>query len=200
MITLTKTEKCIYRGIIYRYINKKTGCIEYDYCYVGCTTNEEQRRAAWKNRNNRYAGRKIAEARELYFDFMQYEVVAEFWGDNIEELRKFIHKNEKAYIKIYDSERKGYNMNQHKPKSEKHRQNISKARMGHEVSEETRKKISDSHSKTAVWITTPTDGTVLVESMVKASEYLGRTIGFVYGRLHTTNPTPKDNIIITFAA
>lgn len=198
MITSDKNATCKYHGIVYRYINK-ANCKEYDWSYIGCTMKENTRKTAWNNRKNPYAGIKIAQARKLYFDKFEYHVIAEFWSDNENELRNHIHKVEKEKITLYDSENKGYNINQHKPKSEKHRQNISKAKIGHTVTNETKRKISESHKKKAVWITTPTDGRIQIESISKAAYYLKRTPGFVYGRIHSTNTNPKDNIIITLA-
>lgn len=99
-----------YLGCVYVYTNTTAGP-EYDFKYVGCTTNEYERRSQWNSSSTHYAGVKINDARQKYGKFnFSYVVLVELRNADIKVLRKEIEEWEAIYISYYDSFNNGYNM------------------------------------------------------------------------------------------
>lgn len=91
-------------GVVYRYFTSD------NRSYVGCTIHEVQRRAAWKNTNYAYGGKKIEAARQKYgIGAFSYEVLCKVLlsKNNISLLEKF----ERKYIREFDSFNNGFNSN-----------------------------------------------------------------------------------------
>ena len=134
-------------GVIYRYVNKKTG-----ECYIGNTIHEKARASKFKDMNHPYAGRKMEDARRRY-DF-EYEVLTTIKSKDKKDLKRRLDEYEGYYIKAFNSCENGYNTGhggngtKGVKMPEEQKQKISKALKGKpkpETSEETRKKMSESH-------------------------------------------------------
>lgn len=136
--------------------------------YIGQTFEEEKRRYNFLHKK-RYAGPKIDRARLKYGpENFIYSVLVRIYGDNEEELVKYLDILEIGFIKLYDSYNNGYNStkgghsldgylfsDEHKHKISKskkgkklsieHRINISNSMIGKTLSDETKNKIRESH-------------------------------------------------------
>lgn len=152
------------KGVVYRYVNIFEGD-EYGWCYVGDTDNEKSRRNSWKNHSNqRYAGKKLNDARNKYgLESFRYEVLETIFAPE-DEIMKKLDELEAYYIEKYDSIRHGYNtskggtgqkgvafsadhrnkisQNHRKTQAQEAKDKISSSNKGHVVSEATRAKIS----------------------------------------------------------
>lgn len=148
--TMTPNEKGMYVGVVYRYINKVESD-EFEWCYVGNTTDEKHRKYSWNNHGNKsYGGKKINEARKKYgLENFEYEVLERVEAETVAKLKAQLDEIETTYIKQFNSVEKGYNSSEGGTGNkggvtEEHRRNIGKASTGRIVSQETRAKISAS--------------------------------------------------------
>ena len=147
----------IYYGEIYKYTLKVTEKSiangDAGKCYIGQTYNSKARQGDWDSTDPRYAGPKINRAREIYppEDWDREVLFSGFYMKESTRKKK-IDAMETAMIRKYDSINNGFNISEgrgmkglhHTPEA---REKMSKAKMGHPVSEETRKKISKGVSK-----------------------------------------------------
>ncbi|MBR5174814.1 MAG: hypothetical protein IKW89_02660 [Bacteroidales bacterium] len=81
--------------------------------YCGVTSHPENRKSVWKGLNNRYAGKKINDARKKYGvgeDVWKYEETIVLVAD-INDVIATMDDVETALILKYDSYRNGYNSN-----------------------------------------------------------------------------------------
>lgn len=99
-----------YLGCVYVYTNTTAGP-EYDFKYVGCTTNEYERRSQWNSSSTHYAGSRINEARQKYGkSSFRYVVLVKLRNTDVKLLKKEIEEWEAIFISYYDSVNNGYNM------------------------------------------------------------------------------------------
>ena len=162
-------------GIIYRY---KSPSGKY---YIGQTIDEYSRRTAFLNVNVRYGGSKIDRARRKYGpENFEYTVLMKVTGDNPEEVKPYLDTLEICFIRMYDSFKNGYNLTEgggvgtlgyhHTDETKEHLRVVNignKYNLGHNRSEETRRKISESNK----------GKTVSEESKRKNSEsHKGKTV------------------------
>lgn len=140
----------MFEGIVYRYVNTTAGD-EYGWSYVGNTMDETTRRRSWNNRGNKnYGGAKINEARQKFgLGNFRYEVLAQLYSDNKEDLQRQLNAIEGKFIDSLDSINKGYNTsaggtgNKGVNFSATHRANIGAASKGRTHNADTKQKISD---------------------------------------------------------
>jgi hypothetical protein len=98
----------IFEGVVYRYINMA----DNGKSYVGCTLDEEARRAQWDNPNQGYGGRKINDARKKYgLDSFAYQRLYSMTGNQKKNLQTHLEELESKNIAYYDSFANGYNSN-----------------------------------------------------------------------------------------
>ena len=129
---LTYIEGKGYEGVVYYYENEKTRMK-----YVGCSPREKERRTSWRNWGNAYGGTKIANARkESHPEDWSYTVIEKLYSDNLGELEQLLEEREAYYITLYDTMNKGYNGNLG-----------GTGHKGAELSEETKRKISENHRR-----------------------------------------------------
>lgn len=139
-------------GVIYRY---KSPSGKY---YIGQTIYESQRRVVFLNPNCKYGGSKIERARKKYGpQNFEYTVLMKVTGDNQSEVKQYLNTLEIGFIKMYDSVKNGYNSSEggggtvgyHHSEETKELLRVlnigNKYNLGHKKSDETKKKISESH-------------------------------------------------------
>jgi len=150
-------KKGIYYGEVYKYTLKETEKSiangDAGKCYIGQTDDPDERQRKWNNPKSEYAGPKINEKRRIYPpEDWDREVLFSGFYKKKSTRKKKIDAMETAMIRKYDSINNGFNISEgrgmkglhHTPEA---REKMSKAKMGHPVSEETRKKISKGVSK-----------------------------------------------------
>lgn len=134
------------KGIIYKYTSP-SGKV-----YIGQTTREQDRRAEFLRLQQVYGGAKINNARAKYKpENFTYEVLERFSFNSVEDARRKLDEREIHWISYYDSYKSGYNSglggdsNLGHLVSEDTRQKIRSKLSGMKLSEETKKKISESN-------------------------------------------------------
>ena len=140
-------------GIIYRY---KSPSGKY---YIGQTIDEHKRRIKFLNKDISYGGPKIENARKKYGpENFEYCVLMKVEGDNPDEVKKYLNILEIYFIKKYDSINNGYNLqeggNSHKgqvPWNKGKKLNIIPYNKGKHMSDEQKKKLSESHKGKTPW-------------------------------------------------
>lgn len=114
-------------GIIYKYTSP-TGKV-----YIGQTLDEERRRTEFLNKDVRYAGKRIENARHKYGpENFKYEILERKEYRTVEEALYDLNLMESYYIGVFDSYKNGYNMTYG-----------GEGVRGMVFSEETKKKISE---------------------------------------------------------
>lgn len=115
-------------GVVYRYYTAD------GKSYIGCTTNEQERRYAWNRKNNPYGGVKIANARKnLGLGAFMYERLFVILVDKKDGLVKLLESIEETFIKKFDSLNYGFNTsnggrgNKGCSLTATHKENISKS-------------------------------------------------------------------------
>ena len=137
------------RCIVYRYWPKNPEEEDKDKSYVGTTPDEETRKSCWNKKNDRYAGKKLQEARQKYDpkSGWDYEVLEEASFDNDEDARNWMEQKEEYYIAKFNSRDHGFNSNKggtgHKGGiTEQHRANIKKNHSHYSPTQEQRENLS----------------------------------------------------------
>lgn len=141
------TTKDLKVGVVYKYTCPK-GKI-----YIGQTYNEKKRKSQHKNGTIKDTNSKFGQALLKYgYENFKYEVIIKFNPTlDKEKLKRVLHKLERRYIKIYNSIENGYNITKGGlgvlglKHSEETCKKMGNSRVGHIVTEETRKKISESN-------------------------------------------------------
>lgn len=144
---------------IYLYTNKLTG-----EKYIGQTCNIQRRQ--WEHKSCHGGCREFHKAiRQYGYENFELSILAQ--GEDNERDWDTV---EKEYIIQHQSHIKGYNLfTPGTPKNKaKQRENLSKSLMGHVISDETKKKISDGQRKTKVAI-----DDIEFDSIRDAAEYFG---------------------------
>lgn len=141
-----------WKGIVYRRFLKVTGD-EWNWSYIGETTDEKGRMSNWnKPHSQSYGGKKIMDARKKYGigeDVWGYEVLETVTASTKEKLRMQLEALEAAYIAKYDSYEHGFNSNRGGSGSngvklsDERRKQIGETSRGRRHSEETKKQISE---------------------------------------------------------
>lgn len=146
-----------YLGCVYLYTNTTAGS-EYNFKYIGCTTNEYERRAQWNSSSTHYAGSRINEARQKYGkSSFSYVVLVELRNTDIAVLKKEIEEWEAIYISYYNSVSYGYNMSAG-----------GSGGKGMKRSEKTRELISASRKRPVKFIVAKSRATRFFESITDA--------------------------------
>lgn len=141
-----------YYGEVYKYTLKATEKSitngDAGKSYIGQTYNSKGRQGDWDSTDPSYAGPKINRAREIYppEDWERETLFSGFYKKKSTRKKK-IDAMETAMIRKYDSINNGFNLSEgrgmkgmhHTPEA---REKMSQAKMGHIVTDETRKKIS----------------------------------------------------------
>lgn len=105
-------------SIVYKFIwqNKPTRGVIYlrtspsGKYYVGQTIDEKKRNRNWMNKNYKYAGEKINQAREEYGpENFKYDVLFELISFSKIEAISILNEKETYFINLYDSFKNGYN-------------------------------------------------------------------------------------------
>ena len=141
-----------WKGIVYRRFLKVTGD-EWNWSYIGETTDEKGRMSNWnKPHSQSYGGKKIMDARTKYGigeDVWGYEVLETVTASTKKELRMLLEALEAEYIVKYDSYEHGFNSNRGGSGSNgvklsiERRKQIGETSRGRRHSEETKKQISE---------------------------------------------------------
>lgn len=157
-ISMKATVPTTVEGVVYRYINDSDG----GKCYVGCTINESKRRSMWNDSGKAYGGMKIAKARNTFgTKAFRYERLAVVSGNDKAVVLAQIEQLERKYIGLFDSFHNGYNSNEG----------------GHGIAE--------SSSRIPVRLIPDNGGKMFVlESMQKAAEFIGLTVGGIHYYLY----------------
>ena len=101
-----------YEGVVYIYILNAPGDEKDGWVYVGCTPEEETRRSKWNKAKNKYAGTKIADARERYgVKCFTYKVLETHYDPDIDKLVEKLEEREAHFIEEYNSIGCGFNGN-----------------------------------------------------------------------------------------
>lgn len=141
-----------YYGEIYKYTLKATEKSiangDAGKSYIGQTYDPKERQRKWDNPNTRYSGRKINTAREKYPP-EDWEREKLYSGSYMKKStrKKKIDAMETAMIRKYDSINNGFNISEGRGMkglhhTEEAKRKMSKAMMGHPVSNETKERIS----------------------------------------------------------
>ena len=204
MINLIKTEKCTIRGEVYKWVNLVDDVKHFGKCYVGNSTDAENRKRQFENYDRRYAGKTINKARRKFRSNFVYVLLEVWWGDDEDELRAYLDKIESAWIKKENSAGKGgYNYSiggrgcKGKHHSKKHKERIGKANKGKVRTSAMRDNYSEAHKKRPVKIEIG-DEVYLFKSISEASRELGKNPGYFHYRLEHGNLIYDE--IKTFAA
>ena len=161
---LKKNAAGLYEFTAYTLKNKFT--LKY---YCGVTVHPGNRKSVWKGLTNKYAGKKINDARKKYG---VGEDAWEYWEKTItaatkDELIKEMDYTEVYLITYYDSYHNGYNSNAGGP---------------------------GRGSNGQISVTMPGLGTVVYDSCQAAADALGMSHGIVYYYVHNSGTnTKKDN-------
>ena len=161
---LKKNAAGLYEFTAYYYRNKITG--KY---YCGVTIHIGNRKSLWKGLNNKYAGKKLNDARKKYgigedaWEYWDKTMTALTPADLIREM----DYTEAYLITYYDSYHNGYNSNAGGP---------------------------GRGSNGQISVTMPGLGTVVYDSCQAAANALGMSHGIVYYYVHNSGTnTKKDN-------
>lgn len=180
----------LYVGVVYCYTNTTLGD-EYDFKYIGSTTNEYMRKAMWNSsKTKKYAGKKVNTARSQYgITAFDYQVLATITNPDLKQLQKVLDEEEAKYIKQYNSIEKGYNMSEG-----------GKGKKGIKLSEEVKKKISDSHFKIPMKVfDNLTKKTTIYRSMSEVSRILKVSLSYLHGILVSKTEKTWNNYQISVA-
>lgn len=94
-------------GVVYKYTSP-SGKV-----YIGQTSNEKRRRSEFFRINQSYGGSKMDNARKKYgVENFLYEVLFREEFDDLGVMAKTLNEKEMYYIKLFDSFKSGYNMNE----------------------------------------------------------------------------------------
>jgi len=101
-----------WEGVVYKYTLNKPGDPKDGWSYIGETPEETVRRSKWEIAENKYAGQKIATARETFgIKMFSYTVLETLYDPDIDKLVEKLEKREAHYISKYDSNKHGFNSN-----------------------------------------------------------------------------------------
>ena len=100
-----------WEGVVYKYTLNKPGDPKDGWSYIGETPEETVRRSKWEIAENKYAGQKIATARETFGKMFSYTVLETLYDPDIDKLVEKLEKREAHYISKYDSYKHGFNSN-----------------------------------------------------------------------------------------
>jgi len=184
------TTTTTYEGVVYSYTNTTAGD-EYGYRYIGSTSNEYVRKSLWNSsKTKRYAGDKVNKARSQYgITAFSYQVLATITSPDLKQLQKELDEEEAKYIKQYNSIEKGYNMSEG-----------GKGKKGIKLSEEIKKKISDSHFKIPMKVfNSLTKETKIYRSMSEASRILKVSLSYLHGIFVSKTAKTWNNYQISVA-
>ena len=155
-----------WEGVVYKYTLVKPGHPQDGWSYIGETPEESTRRSKWNKPNSNYAGEKITTARETFgIKMFSYSVLERIYDEDIDRLREKLEEREAYYIEQYDSIENGFNASaggtgrkgqkidqdeidrRNAARGDFHhtdeaKQKISDALINHEVTLDTRNKIS----------------------------------------------------------
>lgn len=141
-----------WEGVVYTYTLDCPDDPKHGWKYVGCTPEESTRRYRWGLEKNKYAGRKIAEARQQYgIKNFSYVVLETHYDSDIDALEAKLEEREEHYIKQFDSIVHGFNSNYGgtgrkgvvQTKDEIDRRNASRKKNGFHHTEETKQHLSE---------------------------------------------------------
>lgn len=142
------------QGIIYMFINKISGKM-----YVGQTTNEAKRirrhlYAANHPNSTKNEGQPFVHAlREYGIENFDYVVLERVSAENMAKLKMILDDKERAYIELYDSVNKGYNVTKGGSGmlgyklSDEAKMSISKNNLGRKLTDKHKKAIGESSKK-----------------------------------------------------
>lgn len=166
------TTTTTYTGVVYSYTNTTAGD-ECGYRYIGSTSNEYFRRALWNSsKTKKYAGDKVNGARKRFgIASFKYEILATIQCSDPQELKIELEKEEAKYIRQYNSIEKGYNMSEG-----------GKGKKGMKLTDEVKKKISDSHFKIPMKVfNSLTKETKIYRSMSEVNRQLKVSLSYLHG-------------------
>lgn len=153
---LTWVEDKGWEGIVYAYVLDAPNDKKNGWMYIGCTPEERIRHQSWSRTGNKYAGKKIADARKKYgtgsFSFI---VLERHHDPNIDKLVEKLEERETAYINRFDTVKNGFNAcrggtgrrGQKISQNEIDRRNRRRRINGFKQSDEAKRKISLASSK-----------------------------------------------------
>lgn len=165
------TTTTTYSGVVYSYTNTTAGD-EYGYRYIGSTSNEYVRKSLWNSsKTKRYAGDKVNGARKKFgIASFKYEVLATIQCSDPQELKIELEKEEAKCIKQYNSIEKGYNMSEG-----------GQGKKGMRLTDEVKKKISDSHYKIPMKVfDSLTKETTVYSSMSELNRKLNVSLSYLH--------------------
>ena len=160
-----------YTGVVYSYTNTTAGD-EYGFRYIGSTSNEYVRKSLWNSsKTKRYAGGKVNGARKKFgIASFKYEVLATIQCSDPQELKIELEKEEAKCIKQYNSIEKGYNMSEG-----------GQGKRGMRLTDEVKKKISDSHFKIPMKVfDSLTKETTVYSSMSELNRKLNVSLSYLH--------------------
>ena len=145
-----------WEGVVYKYTLNKPGDPKDGWSYIGETPEETVRRSKWEIAENKYAGQKIATARETFgIKMFSYTVLETLYDPDIDKLVEKLEKREAHYISKYDSYKHGFNSNKGEEEIDRRneargdfhhtdatKQRISQSQIGRKQSDEAKAKIS----------------------------------------------------------
>lgn len=153
------TTTSILTGVIYSWTNTTANSDEFNWCYIGSTIHEYNRKSVFKSTKSKYAGKKINDARKEYgIAAFQYQVIEIVTAPDETTLKMQMNEREKYYINKFNSTITGYNTALY-----------GKGQNGIKLSDETKKKMSDSHKKIAVRITDASNNTITIFPSLKSA-------------------------------
>ena len=165
------TTTTTYTGVVYSYTNTTAGD-EYGFRYIGSTSNEYVRKSLWNSsKTKRYAGDKVNGARKKFgIASFKYEVLATIQCSDPQELKIELEKEEAKCIKQYNSIEKGYNMSEG-----------GQGKKGMKLTDEVKKKISDSHFKIPMKVfDSLTKETTVYSSMSELNRKLNVSLSYLH--------------------
>lgn len=165
------TTTTTYTGVVYSYTNTTAGD-EYGFRYIGSTSNEYVRKSLWNSsKTKRYAGDKVNGARKKFgIASFKYEVLATIQCSDPQELKIELEKEEAKCIKQYNSIEKGYNMSEG-----------GQGKKGMKLTDEVKKKISDSHYKIPMKVfDSLTKETTVYSSMSELNRKLNVSLSYLH--------------------
>lgn len=165
------TTTTTYTGVVYSYTNTTAGD-EYGFRYIGSTSNEYVRKSLWNSsKTKKYAGDKVNGARKKFgIASFKYEVLATIQCSDPQELKIELEKEEAKCIKQYNSIEKGYNMSEG-----------GQGKRGMRLTDEVKKKISDSHFKIPMKVfDSLTKETTIYSSMSELNRKLNVSLSYLH--------------------
>lgn len=138
----------MYTGIVYERVNTING-----NKYIGQTMKPKCRDYDFYKRTRNYGGPDINNDRKLYgVDKFETNILTTVHSNDKNELRNTLHKLEELYIEVFNTKApNGYNLtdggagSKGLKMSEEHKEKLRQLHIGSHPSEETRKKLSESH-------------------------------------------------------